>query len=191
MIGKSLTAKIVLVAAATGGVVGAGVVGCATSGGLGPAALAGATASSQAGPATGGGTAFAVPAAATSAAPAAATSAAPATASPSGPAAPGDLPARWRRLINRGVHGEFTVRTKDGYVLADFQRGSVTAVGATSITVHSTDGFSASYAVNGGTSVRIDGGPGAVGSIKPGAKVLVVAEKTGQAVTARRIVVAR
>jgi hypothetical protein len=182
MIGKSLTAKIVLVAAATGGVVGAGVVGCATSGGLGPAALAGATASSQAGPATGGGTAFAVPAAATSAAPAT---------SPSGPAAPGDLPARWRRLINRGVHGEFTVRTKDGYVLADFQRGSVTAVSATSITVHSTDGFSASYAVNGGTSVRIDGGPGSLSSIRPGAKVLVVAEKTGQAVTARRIVVAR
>jgi hypothetical protein len=183
MIGKSLTAKIILVAAATGGVVGAGVVGCATSGGLGPAALAGATASSQAGPATGGGTAFAVPAAATSAA--------PATTSPSGPAAPGDLPARWRRLINRGVHGEFTVRTKDGYVLADFQRGSVTAVSATSITVHSTDGFSASYAVNGGTSVRIDGGPGSLSSIRPGAKVLVVAEKTGQAVTARRIVVAR
>jgi hypothetical protein len=42
----------------------------------------------------------------------------------------------------------------DGTTVVDVQRGSLTAASASSITVASTDGFSATYAVTSGTTVR-------------------------------------
>jgi hypothetical protein len=46
------------------------------------------------------------------------------------------------------------MKAADGTTVVDVQRGSLTAASATSITVASTDGFSATYNVTSGTTVR-------------------------------------
>jgi hypothetical protein len=55
----------------------------------------------------------------------------------------------------RGVlHGEVTVKAGDGTKVVDLQRGKLTAASATAITVASTDGFTATYAVTSTTAVH-------------------------------------
>lgn len=68
------------------------------------------------------------------------------------------------------LHGELVARQGVTYL---FQRGQVTASSATGITVRSTDGFTASYAVNDQTVIR----GGTVPAV--GTAVLVVATKAG------------
>ena len=62
-----------------------------------------------------------------------ATTTAPGAAAP----APADVPARARRpLARRAVHGDVVVKAKDGtYVTVTFDRGTVTAASATSVTL--------------------------------------------------------
>jgi hypothetical protein len=99
-------------------------------------------------------------------------------------------PGRLSAATRRAVHGELVVKGKDGkYVTIDTQRGSVTAVSPTSITVRSADGFSATYAVGSGTRVRKDGKKAAVGDLKVGDAALVMSLKGADGKTARSIVV--
>ena len=62
--------------------------------------------------------------------------------------------ARRAGVLKNLLHGQFTTKAADGTTVVDVQRGSLTAASATSITVVSTDGFSATYAVTSGTTVR-------------------------------------
>lgn len=86
-----------------------------------------------------------------------------------GPAAIGGMPAavaaassmpagdQVRRGMMRDVlHGSLTVATDDGTAVVDVQRGEITAASATSVTVRSSDGFVATYAIGADTSVRRD-----------------------------------
>lgn len=86
-----------------------------------------------------------------------------------GPAAIGGMPAavaaassmpagdQVRHGMMRDVlHGSFTVATDDGTAVVDVQRGEITAASATSVTVRSSDGFVATYAIGSDTSVRRD-----------------------------------
>ena len=51
-----------------------------------------------------------------------------------------------RRALARNVeHGEMVVKTKDGDKTIDVQRGTVTAITATTVTVKSTDGFTETW----------------------------------------------
>ena len=91
-------------------------------------------------------------------------------------------------LERRTLHGEFTMRapgSKAGSAITTrvllVQRGSVTAVSSTSITVKSVDGFTATYPVNSSTKVRAAGKLATISAIKPGAKVHVLALKGGAA----------
>lgn len=94
------------------------------------------------------------------------------------------------RLGKRALHGEFVAEGKDGtYVTVDGQRGAVTQVSSTRITVKSADGFTATYVVTAGTKVRIDGNPGKIGDVKVGDVALVLATKAGDAKTAKGVVV--
>ena len=102
----------------------------------------------------------------------------------SAPSTPGTTPAaparhhahpRARNLLRRVEHGQFTVRTKQGTEVVDVQRGAVTAVGATSVTVRSQDGFSAHYSVGPAAKVREDGKPSAIASVHVGDHVRVLA----------------
>jgi hypothetical protein len=69
-------------------------------------------------------------------------------------------------------HGEFTVQQNGSAVVMTLQRGAVTKASATSVTVKSDDGFTATYAIADTTRGR-------TGALAVGDSVLVVAEKTG------------
>ncbi len=85
------------------------------------------------------------------------------------------------------IHGQFVVpKPGGGYQTVDTQRGSVTAVSATSITVKSSDGFTKTYRVTSSTIVaaRRDG----IASVKTGHQVTVMATVSGSTATAVGIV---
>ena len=85
------------------------------------------------------------------------------------------------------VHGQVVVpKSGGGYQTLDVQRGQVTAVSSTSITVKSADGYTAGYAVTGSTTV--DAKPAGIGSVRTGDTVLVTATVSGSTATAANIV---
>ena len=84
------------------------------------------------------------------------------------------------------VHGQFVVpKSGGGYQTIDTQRGSVTAVSATSITVKSADGFSKTYQVVSSTDV--DGKQNGISPVKTGHQVTVTATVSGSTATAASI----
>lgn len=91
-----------------------------------------------------------------------------------------------RDLARRALHGEVALGGKKPKVVA-FQRGTVTAVSSTSLTVKSADDFSATYVVDGSTKVREKKEKTDIGAVKTGDKVRVVAVEDGSTVTATRI----
>jgi hypothetical protein len=81
------------------------------------------------------------------------------------------------------VHGQFVVpRAGGGYQTIDTQRGSVTAVSATSITVKSADGFSKTYQVV--SSTNVDARQNGIAAVKTGHQVMVTATDGGSTATA-------
>ncbi|MGI5324896.1 DUF5666 domain-containing protein [Actinomadura nitritigenes] len=87
----------------------------------------------------------------------------------------------------RGVHGEATVRTKDGFRLADWQRGTITGVSGTTLTVRSADGATWTWTTNGDTRVRKDGGKSTLSALASGAQVFVLGERSGDTRTAKLV----
>lgn len=85
------------------------------------------------------------------------------------------------------VHGSAVVpKPGGGYQTVAFQNGKVAAVSATSITLHSADGYSRTYQVTSATMVNAqrDG----IGSVKDGNQVIAVATVSGSTATAVRII---
>jgi len=81
------------------------------------------------------------------------------------------------------VHGQFVVpKSGGGYQTIDTQRGSVTAVSDTSITVKSADGFAKTYQVT--SSTNVDAERNGIGSVKTGHQVAVTATVSGGTATA-------
>lgn len=91
-----------------------------------------------------------------------------------------------RDLARRALHGEVTLGGKQAKVV-DFQRGTVTAVSDSSITVVSKDDFSATYVVDAKTKVRQAKEKAALSDVQTGDKVRVVAVKSGSTLTATKI----
>lgn len=84
------------------------------------------------------------------------------------------------------LHGEFVVAAGDGkFQTLAVQRGTVTAVSATSITLRSDDGFTRAYAVTSETTVKARSG--GISSISEGSNANVVALKQGSRLTAQLI----
>jgi len=104
----------------------------------------------------------------------------------SSPAPTAKAKAKHRPLLGHVAHGEVTLNGKDHKVV-DVQRGDVQAVGATSISVKSDDGFTATYTVNSGTKVRKGGKQAAIGDVHTGDKVGIVATKANGTSTATRV----
>jgi hypothetical protein len=97
----------------------------------------------------------------------------------------------WRPWVGldfgRVLHGTGVVKKSDGtFQTVAMQRGKVTAVSATSITVKSDDGYSATYVVNSAT--KVNGKNGKITDIKVNAGVLVEADVNGSTSTATRII---
>jgi hypothetical protein len=83
-------------------------------------------------------------------------------------------------------HGQVVIRKSNGTdETIDIQRGTVAAVGSTSITVKSTDGYTATYAVS--SSTIVDAQSAGIGSVKTGDTVSVEATVSGSAASAVRI----
>lgn len=83
------------------------------------------------------------------------------------------------------LHGEVVVETSEGvYETKQIQRGEVTAVSATSITIVSEDGFSATYAIDADTESMRDREEGAA---RVGDTAHVDAVVDGSSATAERI----
>jgi hypothetical protein len=115
----------------------------------------------------------------------------PTTTTPSAPAPAAPAPAahqhKARGLAGRAEHGQLTVRTKTGDQVLDIQRGQVTSVSATSVTVRSTDGFTATYAISGTSTVRVQKKTSTIADVHNGDQVGVAALHTGNTDTIRRI----
>ena len=84
------------------------------------------------------------------------------------------------------VHGQFVVpKSGGGYQTIDTQRGAVTAVSATSITVKSADGFVKTYQVV--SSTNVDAQRDGISTVKTGHQVAVTATVGGSTDTASSI----
>ena len=74
------------------------------------------------------------------------------------------------------LHGEFVVpRQGGGYQTIVVQRGAVSSVSSSTITVKSDDGFSATYAV--GADALVNAARNGIGSIKKGDELAVLAQQ--------------
>jgi hypothetical protein len=107
------------------------------------------------------------------------------SASPTTKANPKERKER-KGLMAKALHGEVTLAGKKHRVVV-FQRGPLEKISDTSITVKSKDGFTASYALTSETKVRKKKDDLALGDLKVGDRVRVVATKDGSTVTADRV----
>jgi len=83
-------------------------------------------------------------------------------------------------LAARAEHGTFVVRGKKGVERTlDVQRGTLTAVSASSVTIKSLDGFTATYALTPTSRLRVDGaGKAPASTLRTGEKAAVTAVHT-------------
>jgi hypothetical protein len=99
--------------------------------------------------------------------------------------------ARSRRpLLARALHGEVTLAGPKHRVI-DFQRGTVETVSATSLTVKSNDGFTATYVLGSTTKVHKAKVAATIADIHSNSHVRVFATKDGSTLTAQRVGVAK
>jgi len=102
------------------------------------------------------------------------------------------LPGRgagWRHALGRRVlHGEVTVRTKDGTKTIIMARGEVTALTGDAITVKSSDGVETSFRIDGDTRFGFRNEPDPRAELKVGEDAFVAGEKAGNSAVARRVV---
>jgi len=102
----------------------------------------------------------------------------------------GDRKGDRRAFLRKNIlHGEAVVQTKDGAKTIDVQRGAVTAIDATSMTVKSTDGFTLTWKLGAPLRVVEHRQKATVDAVKVGTAIAVVGEKTGSDVTAHLIVI--
>jgi hypothetical protein len=84
-------------------------------------------------------------------------------------------------VIGNALHGDFTVVEGTATVVERLQTGSVTEVSSSSITVKSTDGFTATYAVGSGLDLS---------AFTAGSSVTVLAKVSGKVATATSVTAA-
>jgi hypothetical protein len=91
-------------------------------------------------------------------------------------------------LRKKLLHGEATIQTKNGPETVAGQRGTVTAVTATTVTVKSSDGFTQTWTF--GNPIRVVQNKAVVqtSAVKTGSQVGVAGPETGGTFTARLIV---
>ncbi|MFB9360284.1 hypothetical protein [Actinoplanes nipponensis] len=93
-----------------------------------------------------------------------------------------------RYLRKNTLHGEMTVQGKDGVRTVAVQRGTVTAVDATTVSVKSADGFAQTWTFGDKLRVVQDKKTVATTAIRTGAEVGVAGAKDGDKSVARLVV---
>jgi hypothetical protein len=95
-----------------------------------------------------------------------------------------------RRALARNVeHGEMVVQTKDGDKTIDVQRGTVTAISSTTVTVKSTDGFSETWTFGNPIHVVEHRTTVQPSNVTTGETVGVAGTKSGGTLTASLLVI--
>jgi hypothetical protein len=116
--------------------------------------------------------------------------AAPTPSASDAPKATRERRAAVRRYLRKNtLHGEITLQGKDGVKIIVVQRGTVTAVSTTGISVRSTDGYALTWTYGDKLRVVQDRKTVATTTIKSGAEVGVAGTRDGSATTARLIVI--
>lgn len=113
-----------------------------------------------------------------------------ATSSSAAPKHPGKGPWRFgpRAMGVRGVHGEATVKKKDGgFRLVTWQRGQITGISGSNLTVRSADGASWTWTTNGNTKVREEGEKSTLSALANGDQIAVFGERSGNTRTAELV----
>jgi hypothetical protein len=111
------------------------------------------------------------------------------TPTPSAPSSSAPAPAatgaakKHRALERRAEHGEVVLHGKGGDRTVDVQRGVVTASSPTSVTVRSTDGFTATYAFTPSSKVRKQKAASQPSAVAVNDRVGIVAAKGSQGLT--------
>jgi hypothetical protein len=95
-----------------------------------------------------------------------------------------------RRYLNKNtLHGEVAVQTKNGVKTIVVQRGSVTSVSGSSVTVKSTDGYSLTWTLAAQATVVQDKKKVGTSALKAGEQIGVAGTKDGSADDARLIAI--
>jgi hypothetical protein len=94
---------------------------------------------------------------------------------------------RRRAAASRALHGQFTVERKGKPTVVDVQRGTVSKADPSSVTVQSTDGFEATYALSPQTKIRDNKAAAPATDLTVGKKVGVLADDDGGHPAARVI----
>ena len=92
-------------------------------------------------------------------------------------------------FTHRTLHAEAVVKTDEGTKTVVVQRGTVTAVDASSVTVKSTDGFTLTWTLGNPVHVVANMAKADMGAVAVGTEVGVAGAKDGGTTTARLIVV--
>jgi hypothetical protein len=92
-------------------------------------------------------------------------------------------------LRHKVLHAEAVLGTDNGTRTVDVQHGSVTAIGAASITVKSTDGFVQQYVLTDATKVVAGRQKADIGAVANGAEIGIAGDKAGGEITATLILV--
>jgi hypothetical protein len=113
------------------------------------------------------------------------------TPSPEASTGSGDAPRKLRRYLRKNtLHGEVTIQTKkQGTKTVVVQRGSVTAVDASKVTVKSSDGFTLTWAFGDKVRVVQDKKTVEKSALKTGEEIGIAGTKTGDANDARLIAI--
>ena len=115
------------------------------------------------------------------------------TPAPAASAGSGDAPhgRQVRKYLRKNtLHGEFTIQTKkQGTQTIVVQRGEVTAVTATQVTVKSTDGFTLTWTVSDQSKFVQDKKAADKSAVKTGEQIGLAGTKDGAATDARLIAI--
>lgn len=99
-----------------------------------------------------------------------------------------DAPARADVPRGRVLHAEATVRDRAGHDhVVETQNGTISGLDATTLTVKSPDGFTATYTVGKSTRIMLHGTQGTLSTLGTGDRVHVTAVKAGGELTARTV----
>jgi hypothetical protein len=107
------------------------------------------------------------------------------------PGKDGDRHRRWKRVrfpFRNVLHGEAVVQTEEGTKTVVVQRGEVTAITATSVTVKSTDGFTLTWTFSDQLRVFERRNQIQPSAVAVGARIGVAGEKQAAGPVARLIV---
>jgi hypothetical protein len=94
-----------------------------------------------------------------------------------------------RYLRKNTLHGSVTVQGKDGVKTIAVQRGTITAVTSTSISVKSTDGFTETWGFGDPLRIVQDKKKAATSALKTGQTIGVAGTQSGSATSARLIAI--